>query len=130
MFSMKRIEQVLAAALFMEIYSLLSFGQDTRQVTEPKIPPACAQLAAQLHAVGNNFAESDESRLDTDRIQTALDKCGPGKAVELKTGGANNAFLTGPLEMRTGVTLLVDEGVTLFGSRDAALYDMKGEGVT
>jgi polygalacturonase len=35
--------------------------------------------------------------------------------VELKTGGANNAFLTGPLEMRAGVTLLIDEGVTLFG---------------
>jgi polygalacturonase len=130
MFSTKHRRQVLVAALFMGISSLQFFGQDTRQVTEPKIPPACAQLAAQLHAVSNNIAEADERRLDTDRIQTALDKCGPGKTVELKTGGSNNAFLTGPLEMRTGVTLLVDKGVTLFGSRDAALYDMKGEGIT
>ncbi len=105
-------------------------AQDTRQVTEPKIPPACAQLTAQLltNKTNNNIAEADEGKLDTERIQAALDKCGPGKAVELKIGGANNAFLTGPLEMRTGVTLLIDEGVTLFGSRDAALYDMKGEG--
>ena len=51
-------------------------------------------------------------------------------AVELKTSEGNNAFLTGPLEMRTGVTLLVDKGVTLFGSRDAALYEVTGEGVT
>jgi polygalacturonase len=50
--------------------------------------------------------------------------------VELRTAAGNNAFLTGPLEMRTGVTLLVDKGVTLFGSRDAALYEVTGEGVT
>src|SRR5260370_35996150 len=105
-------------------------AQDTRQVTEPNIPPACAQLTAQLwtNKTNNNIGEADEGKLDTERIQAALDKCGRGKAVELKIGGANNAFLTGPLEMRTGVTLLIDEGVTLFGSRDAALYDMKGEG--
>ena len=64
-------------------------------------------------------------KLDTDRIQGALDKCTPGMAVELKPGSGNNAFLTGPLELRTGVTLLVDEGVTLFGSRDAAVYEYK-----
>jgi polygalacturonase len=51
-------------------------------------------------------------------------------AVELKAAGGNDAFLTGPLEMRTGVTLLVDKSVTLFGSRDAALYELTGEGVT
>jgi polygalacturonase len=45
-------------------------------------------------------------------------------AVELKPASGNNAFLTGPLEMRTGVTLLIDEGVTLFGSRDPALYEL------
>src|SRR5258708_28069528 len=82
-------------------------AQDTRQVTEPKIPPACAQLGAQLRAAQNNININalDEGKLDTDRIQTALDKCGPGKAVELKTFGGNNAFLTRPLESRTGVTL-------------------------
>ena len=35
-------------------------------------------------------------------------------AVELKEQSGKNAFLTGPLELRTGVTLLVDEGVTLY----------------
>lgn len=98
-------------------------AQDTRQVTEPTIPQSCTQLTAQLRAVSEKLAETDERKLDTARIQNALDKCKPGMAVELKPASGNNAFLTGPLEMRTGVTLLIDEGVTLFGSRDAAVYE-------
>ena len=105
-------------------------AQDTRQVVEPKIPTACVQLEAKLKTVEDKIVPADESKLDTDRIQKALDGCGPGMAVELKAAGGNDAFLTGPLEMRTGVTLLVDKGVTLFGSRDAALYELTGEGVT
>jgi polygalacturonase len=50
-------------------------AQDTRQVTEPKIPASCAQLPAQLRAMGDKLAEADESKLDTARIQSALDKC-------------------------------------------------------
>jgi polygalacturonase len=105
-------------------------AQDTRQVVEPKIPTACVQLEAKLKAVEDKIVPADESKLDTERIQKALDGCGPGMAVELKAAGGNDAFLTGPLEMRTGVTLLVDKSVTLFGSRDAALYELTGEGVT
>ena len=100
-------------------------------MTEPKIPASCVQLPAQLRAVSDKLAEADESKLDTARIQSALDKCKPGMAVELKPASGNNAFLSGPLEMRTGVTLLIDEGVTLFGSRDAAVYEIEGrEGAT
>jgi polygalacturonase len=103
-------------------------AQDTRQVVEPKIPASCIQLSAQLRAVNARLAETDESKLDSARIQSALDKCKPGMAVELVPGEGNNAFLTGPLEMRSGVTLLIDEGITLFGSRDAALYEVKDAG--
>lgn len=105
-------------------------AQDTRQVTEPKIPESCVQLPAQLRATDNMLNPSDEGKLDTGRIQAALDHCKPGLAVELKPASGNNAFLSGPLEMREGVTLLVDEGVTLFGSRDPKVYEMTGEGVT
>src|SRR5258707_10422152 len=105
-------------------------AQDTRQVDEPKIPASCTQLPAQLRAIGDKIAEADESKLDTVRIQSALDKCKPGMAVELKPASGNNAFLSGPLEMRTGVTLLIDEGVTLFGSRNPADYEVKTEGAT
>jgi len=105
-------------------------AQDTRQVTEPTIPASCVQLPAQLLAVSGKLADADEGKLDTARIQSALDKCKPGMAVELKPSSGNNAFLSGPLEMRAGVTLLIDEGVTLFGSRDAAVYELTDANAT
>lgn len=104
-----------------------SSGQDTRTVTEPVIPAACTTLNAQLATAGKGhsgmtLAPADEQKLDTDRIQKAIDHCGKGKAVVLAVDGGNNAFLTGPIELREGVTLVLGDGVTLFGSRDAALY--------
>jgi polygalacturonase len=97
-------------------------AQDTRNVTEPKFPPVCTELKAQLVGTSTGVAETDEHKLDSDRIQKALDKCGKGKAVALRAEGPNNAFLSGPLELREGVTLLVDKGVTLYASRDAEVY--------
>jgi polygalacturonase len=112
------------------ITALPADAQDTRTVAEPKIPTSSIQLPAQLRSLGEKLDAADESKLDTARIQAALDKCTPGTAVELKPASGNNAFLTGPLEMRSGVTLMIDEGVTLFGSRDAAVYDSKADGAT
>ena len=101
-------------------------AQDTRTVTEPKIPAACARLKASIAAPGGKIAEADEARMDTTRIQDAIDHCKAGLAVELALGDAPtaNAFLSGPLELREGVTLLVDKGVTLYGSRRASDYDV------
>jgi polygalacturonase len=118
-------QKVSAFAVMALLMVAIVSAQDTRTVTEPKIPASCVQLPAQLRAMNDKVAEADERKLDTTRIQAALDKCTPGMAVELKPASGNNAFLTGPLELRNGVTLLVDEGVTLFGSRDAALYEYK-----
>lgn len=98
-------------------------AQDARHVTEPIVPSACVVLKAQLHAQSNTLAEADEAKLDTDRIQKAIDNCGPGKAVELSLSGAQNAFLSGPLELRDGVTLLLDRNVTLYASRDPKVFD-------
>ena len=77
-------------------------------------------LTANLTAIDGNktIAEADESRLDTERIQKALDACPKGQAVELHGDGGHNAFLTGPLDLRAGVTLRVARGAILFGSRD------------
>lgn len=116
--------------VFASLMVGLCWGQDTRVVMEPKIPPSCIELTAHLKSVDNNIASADEDKLDTARIQAALDSCKPGMAVELKANGGNDAFLTGPLDMRAGVTLLVDKGVTLFGSRDPKIYEMKGPDVT
>ena len=97
-------------------------AQDTRTVAEPAIPPSCATLDAQLASAGATLASADETRLDTARIQQAIDRCAKGRGVLLRKSGANNAFLSGPLQLRAGVTLIVGKGVILFASRDASLY--------
>ncbi|CAN5730230.1 glycoside hydrolase family 28 protein [soil metagenome] len=99
-----------------------AYGQDTRTVVEPTLPPICAELPAELHAVSGVLSDSDERKLDTSRIQKALDHCGKGKAVALRVSGANDTFLSGPIELRANVTLLIDRGVTLLGSRDPGIY--------
>jgi polygalacturonase len=96
--------------------SIFIFGQDTRKVVEPVIPPTCAVVAA-------NGAAIDDGNLDTARIQEAIDKCGAGKAVELKGG----AFVSGPLQLRSGVTLLIDRGATLYATRNPRDFD-NGQG--
>jgi polygalacturonase len=104
-------------------------AQDTRTVTEPVLPPLCATLDAQLKSIpkqspaaGRTLAEADESKLDTVRIQQALDHCAPGHGVLLRPHASADAFLSGPLELRSGVTLIVDKGATLFASRDPSLF--------
>src|SRR5205823_4730580 len=70
------------------------------------------------------LAEADEQKLDTVRLQEAIDSCAPGKAIELRGEAGKNAFLSGPLELRHAVTLLIDSGVTLLASRDPRLFDV------
>ena len=110
-----------------------AWAQDTRTVTEPKIPTTCVKLEAKLVATGDTLKEADETKEDTAAIQAAIDgfaaKCQPGQALELATGAKGpNAFLSGPFELKEGVTLLVDKGVTLFASRDPKDYDVSGPG--
>jgi polygalacturonase len=102
--------------------NLFAAAQDTRIVTEPVMPGICITIDAQLQTSGHTLAEADEAKLDTVRIQKAIDHCGKGMGVLLRAQGAVNAFLSGPLELREGVTLVVGKGSTLFASRDPALY--------
>lgn len=104
--------------------SLTLFAQDTRKVTEPHIPAACATLDAHIAAVKGIIAPADERKLDTGRIQQAIDNCAAGKAVVLRANGPDHVFLTGPLTLRAGVTLVVDAHTTLAASRDPRLYDL------
>jgi polygalacturonase len=98
-------------------------AQDSRTITEPALPPVCSSLDAEIAVNGPRLSETDEAKLDTERIQHAMDACGKGKGVLLRARGSENAFLSGPLELREGVTLIVDKGATLFASRDPAVYE-------
>ena len=112
------------------------FAQDTRTVHEPVIPPTCTTLRAVLTSASATSgtlearadrAGSDTSGLDTLRIQTALDHCPKDHAVELAPDAGNTAFLTGPIALRPGVTLLIDKGATLYGSRNPESYAITPE---
>jgi polygalacturonase len=101
-----------------------STAQDTRIVSEPRIPPACITLRARIAAPHGVINADDEQRLDTARIQEALDHCDQGKAVVLQAASGNHVFLTGPLQLRSGITLVVSSGAALVASRDPRLYDL------
>jgi polygalacturonase len=87
---------------------------------EPTIPPACATLPATQSVPAGGVPS--ETSLDTSAIQKALTACASGQAVKLTTGGANNAFVTGPLTLPSGVTLWVDAGTTLYATRDTKVW--------
>jgi polygalacturonase len=93
---------------------------DANLPAEPTIPPACTTLQASFTTVAGT--PPSEANLDTSRIQTALSGCGSGKAVRLVTNGASDGFITGPLTIPAGVTLWVDAGATLYGTRDPKVY--------
>jgi sugar lactone lactonase YvrE len=101
---------------------------DSRTVSEPSFPTVCTVLNADLAMVNNDLPTSADTTVtnpDGARIQAALNGCaGTGQAVELSVSSSgNNAFLSGPLYMPSGVTLLVDPGVVLFFSRNVQDYD-------
>ena len=102
---------------------------DSRSVSQPSVPSACATLTATLATSNEQFSSSAESTPpDTSRIQSALNTCsGTGKAVVLAPSGSDNAFLSGPLSLPASVVLVVDDGATLYASRNPANYQVSGE---
>jgi polygalacturonase len=104
-------------------------AQDTRSVTEPVIPPACITLKASFTTAAATSGEMEarpnsNAILDTIRIQQALDQCAKSHAVELAPDSGHTAFLTGPIALRPGVTLLIDRSVTLYASRNPTDYEL------
>lgn len=110
--------------LLLCLFLPLLNAQDTRQVSEPRIPGACVTLEARLRAPGGVLSDVAERTPDTARIQAAIDACGAGQAVVLRASGANDVFLAGPLQLKPGVTLVVAGKTALFASRNPRDYDV------
>lgn len=90
---------------------------------EPSLPSdICQTLSAEKYA--DDMHPPDESSLDTSRVAAALLAC-KGRTVKLVTNGNFNAFVTDHLEVAQ-VTLWIDQGVTLYASRQAELYQKTG----
>lgn len=116
---MKRLYLLLMFAGFGWVVP--AAAQDTRQVSEPVTPPVCTVLTA-------NLALASASDDDTQRLQQALTHCPVGHAVELAAHNEKTSFVSGPLRLPSGVSLLIDRDVTLYASVNPALYD-KGKGM-
>jgi polygalacturonase len=96
-------------------------ANDSNLPAEPTLPATvCATLMASFAIVDGT--PPDETNLDTTRLQMALSACPAGQAVKLVTDGASNGFIIGPITVPANVTLWVDAGVTLFGTRDPNVY--------
>jgi polygalacturonase len=106
--------RLLSLLIALGFTSAAAHAQDSRNVTEPVQPPACTVLT------GDVF---DTARNDGPRIQAAIDACAPGHAVVLAASNARRSFVSGPLVLKTGVTLVVDAGATLYASGDARLFE-------
>jgi polygalacturonase len=104
---------------------------DARAVGQPSIPGVCATLSGDLTASSRAFSAANEAAApDTSRLQAALNSCaGSGKAV-LLSGSTHKDYLSGPLTVHAGETLVVGEGVTLYASRKASAYQNSSSSVT
>jgi polygalacturonase len=99
-------------------------------VNEPSLPSTvCTTLVAAITPAANGSidafdADPTKSNPDTLRIQNAIDACPAGQAVKLvKDGAGASGFLSAPLTLKSGVTLWLDTGVTLYASRNPADFD-------
>ena len=101
--------------------ALAAHAQDTRQVVEPTLPPACAVLTS------TETGPADSAQDDTGRIQQAIEHCAAGHSVRLAASNQYRAFTAGPFTLSSGVSLVVEAGATLYASTDPARYDRGGK---
>ena len=94
----------MAAAALLSVTS--AHAADTRKVSEPVMPSACTSLTA-------TGAEA------TATLQKALNACPAGKAVRLASG----TFLSGPITIPSGRSLVVEKGVVLRAVNRAGAFD-------
>lgn len=109
---------MLVAALFAApIHAQTLATGDSRSVSQPVYPAVCATLPAQFSSASRSSPPSSD---DTARLQAELDHCaGTGKSVVLEASGSNNAFYAGSISVN-GAALVINSGVTLFGSNSYA----------
>ena len=89
-------------------------AQDSRNVAEPVPPQPCVVLTATADAPAKD---------DTACIQGAINHCAAGRAVRLSAADGKHDFVSGPLALRNGVSLLIDAATTLYASTNPKLFD-------
>lgn len=86
------------------------------------VPALAAAKVCNARAYG---AKADGATKDTKAIQTAIDDCASaGGGTVVLAGGT---FVSGPIVLKSNITLDIAKGATLFGSPDHADYPAKTE---
>jgi polygalacturonase len=120
----------IALAATVSASAQLATGDGRGTVAEPTFPATCSTVQADLSIANGEPSSELNTATDTAAIQSALSACASGKAVELVANGANTAFVIAPIYIPAGVTLLVDGGVTVFGSKNPADYQIGTAGAS
>jgi polygalacturonase len=95
-----------------------------QKVSKPALPATPTNTACILSSAVSSPSEA-QTAADTARIQAALsDSACP--AVKLIASGANNAFISGALDIVGPKILWIDSGVTLYASVNASLFAYSG----
>ena len=125
------MKRTLASLIFALAFTTALHAQDTRTVTQPVIPTICSKHGGEIKVTSGDLNSTDNTHFDTSRIQSALNSCPSGQAVELLIGtsyngvsGTYNAFQIQPITIPAGVTLVIDSGVTVFASINPRDYDV------
>ncbi|SCX39407.1 polygalacturonase [Kosakonia sacchari] len=113
MFSLLRnVKGIIASLIVFPVsgFSAMLLAQNNADMPEPVLPAhICARLAS-------------SSGDDTRRLQAAMDNCPRGEALQLLAG----RFSSGPLTMKSGVTLWISRGAMLVANSDPRVYDKNG----
>ncbi|MBY5338586.1 polygalacturonase [Rhizobium leguminosarum] len=106
---------------FLVVNVVPAWAQDRRTVSEPALPVhVCATLSPMIASFGG------DDQADTRRLQAAIDHCAVGEAVHLVAGDRGGRFVSGPLTIKSGITLWLEHGVVLAAIADPRAYDRDG----
>jgi len=92
---------------------------------DPSLPPEPTLPTNVCKTLVANKSTPDETNSDETAIQAALSACKGQGAVRLTSSGGNGAFVAGHLVVDSTV-LWIDEGTTLYASRDPKSYQNTG----
>jgi hypothetical protein len=108
-----RARALLLLLGLLSVGSSVALGQPKRPHPEPTFPPTCMVLRA-----GATISWT---------VQSALNNCPPYKAVELALGPReeDHRFVIDPITLPENVSLIIDGGVTVYGTTDASRYQLE-----
>ncbi|WBU47790.1 hypothetical protein PF050_15030 [Kosakonia pseudosacchari] len=111
LFLHRNVKGIIASLIAVPLAgSCAALSANNADVPEPVLPAhICARLAS-------------SSGDDTRRLQSAIDNCPRGEALQLLAG----RFTSGPLTIKSGITLWISQGAMLVADSDPRAYDKNG----